>query len=189
MKSWGILALCVSCLLVAPEALAAEEEHGGTGWFYLGVQVLNVAVLAFVLYRFAGRTVSNALQSRSAGIRARLEASESRLQEAESELAALRERLARVDDESGELVRSVVEQAEVERARALERARQSGERIREEARRVADNEILRARQILRDEAAALSTRLAAEMLREQITPQDEARLLADFVERARGPAA
>ena len=76
-------------------------------------------------------------------------------------------------------------QAQAERERTLERARLSAERIREEARRVADNEIVRARQVLRDEAAELATSIAAEFLRERITPEDDARLLADFVDRAR----
>ena len=74
-----------------------------------------------------------------------------RLREAEAELAELRERLASIEAESAALLGQVVEAAQTERERTLERARQGAERIREEGRRVADNEIVRARQVLRDE--------------------------------------
>ncbi|MEE9279999.1 MAG: ATP synthase F0 subunit B [Myxococcota bacterium] len=185
MKPWLALASGLAILLLAPEAWSAEEVEHGPSYFHLALQVFNVAVLGYVLYRFAGKPISEALRDRSDGIRAQIAASETRLREAEAELAELRRRLAAFDEECAALVNRVAVQAQAERERTLERARQSAERIREEARRVADNEIVRARQVLRDEAAELATSIAAELLRERITRADDERLLADFVDRAR----
>ena len=72
--------------------------------------------------------------------------------------------------------------------RARRRARSNGraplpERVREEARRSADQEIERARAELQSEAARLATSLAGEIVRQNVTAQDEDRLLAEFVER------
>ncbi len=187
MTRWLGYAFGLGLVLLAPELWAAEEgTHSSPGWFYVAVQTLNVVVLGYLLYRFAASPISNALSERSQGIRRQIEDSESRLREAETELAELRERLAGIEAESADLLGQVVEQARTERELTLERARQGAERIREEGRRVADNEIVRVRQVLRDEAAALATRLAGEILRERLTAEDDQRLLRDFVERVEG---
>lgn len=187
MTRWLALVLGLAVLLAAPVVLAAEEaDHSGSNWFYLALQVFNIGVLGYVLYRFAGRPISEALRDRSDGVRAQIEESESKLREAEAELAELRERLARFEQESSALLVEARERAQAERARTVERAERSAERIRIEARRVADNEIVRARQILRDEAADLATSIAREILREQITAEDDRRLLDDFVSRSEG---
>ncbi len=189
MTRWLGFALGLGLVLLAPELLAAEEGgEAGPNWFHLAVQIGNVLVLGYLLYRFAARPISNALQERSRRIRTQIEDSESRLGEAEAELAQLRERLAGMEAESAALLSQVVERAQTERARALERARQGAERIREEGRRVADNEIIRAREVLRNEAATLATRIASEILRERLTAEDDQRLLRDFVEHVEGPS-
>ncbi len=190
MTRWLRLALGLCLVLYAPELLAAEEgaAHSGPNWFHLAVQILNVVVLGYVLYRFAGGPISKALRERSQGIRTQIRDSESRLLEAEAELAELRERLAGFEAESADLLAQVALQAQTERERTMERARQGAERIREEGRRVADNEILRAREALRNEAAALATRIASEILRERLTAEDDQRLLRDFVQRVEGPS-
>ena len=189
MRRWLGCALGLGLLLLAPELPAAEESgEAGSPWFHLAVQIGNVLVLGFVLYRFAARPISNALRERSQTIRTQIQASESRLREAEAELAQLRERLAGMEAESAALLAEIVEQTQTERVRTLERARQAAERIREEGRRVADNEIVRVREVLRDEAATLATRIAGELLREQLTRADDQRLLRDFVERVEGPS-
>ncbi len=187
MTRWLAFVLGLSVLLAARVVLAAEEaDHGGPNWFYLALQALNVGILGYVLYRFAGRPISEALRDRSDGIRAQIEESESRLREAETELAELGERLARFEQESSALLGEARDRAQAERSRTVERAEQSAERIRTEARRVADNEIVRARQILQDEAADLATSIAREILEERITPEDDRRLLDDFVSRSEG---
>ncbi len=172
-----------SALLLVPAVGRAASEAGhGPDWTMLALQVLNVGILGFLLYRYAGPFITRALRERSESLRSEIEAARSRLDDVEAENRALRDRLERLDAESGELVERAVEAAEDERARAVARAAQTAEHIGEEARRVADNEIERARQALREEAAELATRLAGEILRERITEDDDRRLVGEFVE-------
>ncbi len=123
MRRWLGCALGLGLLLLAPELPAAEESgEAGSPWFHLAVQIGNVLVLGFVLYRFAARPISNALRERSQTIRTQIQASESRLREAEAELAQLRQRLAGMEAESAVLLAEIVEQTQTERVRTLERA-------------------------------------------------------------------
>lgn len=186
MRAVLLLALCLTGLLVEP-ALASEAgaEHGpgGPDWAYFVYHSIGLALLLGVLVYFTREPLKNFLLDRSEGIRRQIESAEAALATARAEAAELRERLARATQESEALVQTVAAQAEAERLAAFDRAQQAAERIRQEARRSADQEIARARRELQDEAAQLATRIAAEILQQGMTPDDDRRLLGEFVEQ------
>ncbi len=182
-RTLPIAVALLGCLRAADALAAAGVEHHEANWWLLVFQILNVAVLGFLLFYFGRSLVTQALRDRSRGIRREIDEARTRLREVEAENAELRARLERVDAESRELIEQVESQARAERERGALRAAQTAEHIGEEARRVADNEIERARQVLRDDAAALAMRLAGEILAERIRPEDDRRLVREFVER------
>ncbi len=185
----GILVWQLAPVALAAEALAAGGEAAdGPNWAMLGLQALNVGILAFVLVRYAGPALRDYFQNRSQQIRQSIEGAQQSLREAEAKIAELRERLDAFEGESGDLVAGVAEAAEAERARMQDRARATAERIREDAKRVADSEIARARQALRAEAARLATEIAGELLREESTDEDDTRIVAEFTDKIGGSA-
>ncbi len=168
-------------------ALAASEAgHHEPDWKTLGIAALNFGVLAFVIFRFAGKPISDFLFQRSESIRGALRDAQAQLAAAQAENQKLQDRLAHLSEEASEIVALARRQAQAEGARMQQRAHETAARIREEAQRVADMEIARARQALREEAAALATSLAADLLRERIRPEDDQRLLSEFVARVEG---
>jgi len=173
--------------LAALPALASEAsvEHGHAGpdWIYLFYHSLGLSLLIGVLVYYTREPLKNFLLDRSDGIRRQIEGAETALAVARAEADELRAQLARASDESETFVREAADQAEAERTLAMERARQAAERIIREARRAADQEIARARRELQDEAARLATTIAAELLRERMTPEDDRRLISEFVEQ------
>jgi F-type H+-transporting ATPase subunit b len=178
--------LCLAALpAVSAAAEHAHEEHA-TDPMLLVFHAFGLVVLIGVLVYYARAPIQAFLADRSDSLRRQLDASRVALQRAREENDRLRARLERVVEENESAVRSAAEQAEQEKERALERARQSAERVREEARRAADQEILRARGALQEEAARIATELAGEILRQELTPDDDRRMLADFVTRAGG---
>jgi F-type H+-transporting ATPase subunit b len=176
-------ALLLAFALAAQPALAAEGAEHGPSWGMLGFQVLNTAILAGVLVRFARRPMREFLAQRRQSIARGIEDAESALRAARAELDALRARLARADDEAAALERAAAEQAEAERERSLARAQAAAERIREEARRVAEQEVESARQALRAEAASLAVGVAAELVRQNLRRDDDERLVREYVAR------
>jgi F-type H+-transporting ATPase subunit b len=184
------LALSLALALVVDPAFASEAaeaaEHGahhGPDWAYFFYHAFGLAVLLGIIGYYTRTPLANFLKDRSDEIRRRIEAAVSALAAARAESAELSARVARLAAENEDLVRQAAEQAEAERVQALERARQAAERIREEAKLAADQEIVRARRELRDEAATLATRLAGEMLRQSVTAEDDKRIVGEFVER------
>jgi F-type H+-transporting ATPase subunit b len=157
--------------------------EAGLDWAYFLYHALGLAILLGVLVYFSRQPIKSFLLDRSDGIRRQIQGAEAALAAARVETAELNARLARASAEHEEFVRLASEQAEAEHALAMERAALAAERIRQEARRTADQEIARARRELQAEAAQLATSLAAEILREGMTPDDDRRLVGEFVEQ------
>jgi F-type H+-transporting ATPase subunit b len=177
-----LLVLLPAFARAADEAYAAHAEaHHGPDWKTLAIAAVNFAVLLVVLRRFAWPLLQNFFFQRSEAIRKQLEQAQSRLRVAEAELGDLRRRLSHMDEETRRIVADFTEQAARERERSVQRAEQAAARIREEAHRVADRELERARIALQAEAAELAANLAAELMRGQIRPDDQARLADDFI--------
>ena len=181
-----LLALCLAGFVVEPafaSEAAAEHGHAGPDWAYFVYHSIGLAVLLGILTYFTREPLRNFLLDRSDGIRRQIEAAEAALASARAEAAELRARLARSTQESDAFVQAAAAQAEAERVAALERAQQAAERIRQESKRSADQEIARARRELQDEAAQLATQIAAEILRQVMTSEDDRRLVGEFVEQ------
>jgi F-type H+-transporting ATPase subunit b len=183
----ALLLALLFALFAAEPALASEAaaEHGDAGldWAYFFYHSLGLAVLIGVLVYYTREPLKTFLLDRSDGIRRQIEGAEAALAAARAEVAELHARLARASDESDAFVQAAADQAVAERGLAMERAGQAAERIRQESRRAADQEIARARQELQEEAAQLATTIAAEILRQGMTPDDDRRLVAEFVEQ------
>jgi F-type H+-transporting ATPase subunit b len=172
-------------LVLAAPALAASEagEAHGPSFGMLALHALNFAFMLWLLNRYARRPLLDYLAQRSQGIREELDSAQARLLEAEQELDALRTRLAAFDGEAERILATAEQVAQSEKQHAVERARETADRLREDAQRVVQQEIARARTELRAEAANLSTRLAGELLRDKLEPEDDKRLVKEFVDR------
>ncbi|HTO55163.1 MAG TPA: ATP synthase F0 subunit B [Myxococcota bacterium] len=171
--------------LAALAAFGAEHaEHAHEpDYSLLALHAFGLLVLGGILVYFAREPLQTFMRDRSDGIRRQLEAARTALERSEAANAAIRARLGRIAEENENMVRQAAELAERERARALERAQGAAERVREEARRTADQEIERARAELQNEAAELAVSLAGELVRQNLTPDDERRLRSEFVTR------
>ena len=187
MKRWlssGAFLLAMG----AWSALAAEAEHAGghaegEGLWLLIRHALNLAILVFLLVKFALPVLRAFLRERAENLREQIGSARTALETAQRELAELRAQVQRSDDEARDLLAAAQRSAEAEEPLALERSRENAERLRDDARRVADQELQRARDLLQAEAAKLATELAAQILRERLGPDDDRRLFEEFSAR------
>ena len=150
-------------------------------WRWLNL-IIFVAVFVYILRR----PVSEAMRARREGIRRDLMQAQEERNAALAKLEEVEARLARLDAE----VSSVREQSEREATEERERIRKSTEeetrKLREQAQREIESAGKAARQELREFAADQSVRLAEEMIRRDIKPEDDARLVSLRVEELGG---
>jgi F0F1-type ATP synthase membrane subunit b/b' len=147
---------------------------------------VNLLIFAGLFIYILRRPVSEALRARREGIRRELMRAQEERNAALAKLEEVEARLSRLDDE----VRSVREQSEREAAEERERIRRSTEeetrKLREQAQREIESAGKAARADLREFAAEQSVRLAEKMIRRDIRPEDDARLVNLRVEELGG---
>jgi F-type H+-transporting ATPase subunit b len=147
---------------------------------------LNLLIFVGLFIYILRRPVSQAMRARREGIRRDLMRAQEERNAALAKLEEVEARLAKLDAE----VASVREQSEREAAEERERIRRATEeetqKLRMQAQREIESAGKAARQELREFTAEQSVRLAEEMIRRDIKPEDDARLVSLRVEELGG---
>ena len=147
---------------------------------------LNLLIFVGLFVYILRRPVSEAMRARREGIRRDLMRAQEERNAAVAKLTEVEARLAKLDAE----VASVREQSEREAAEERERIRRSTEeetqKLRVQAQREIESAGKAARQELSEFTAEQSVRLAEEMIRRDIKPEDDARLVSLRVEELGG---
>ena len=145
------------------------------------VNLLIFVICAFFLHRRFGRPVREALRSRGERIKHDLARAQDERNQALAKLTEVEARFADLDAE----VTAIKERARVEGEAERERIQLATEaeiaRIREQAKREIESAGKAARHELRRFAATESVRLAEEILKTEIGPDDDARLTSQSV--------
>jgi F-type H+-transporting ATPase subunit b len=173
-------------LLAAEDAAARHPEVMELNWLP-AVTSLVVFLLAFgFLYLKVWPTIIKALDERQAKIRQEIESAEKARLQARAALAQYEQELANARQEAGRVIASAKADAKAAAAelRATNEAHIAEMKQRalhelESARRAAVSE-------LHAEAAGLAADIAARILKREITPQDQQRLVDESLEELAG---
>jgi F-type H+-transporting ATPase subunit b len=149
-------------------------------------KLFNLLLFLGAMFYILRRPISNAFRTRQEGIRSELMRAEEERAAAEARLEEVKGRLARLDAEVEAIRANAQKEAAEERAR-VERATEAEIiKIREQARREIESAAKAARAELRTFTAEQSVKLAEEMIRRDIRPEDDAHLAREYVEELGG---
>lgn len=179
MKRAAYLVTPALLALAGPALAAGGGEEGASG--SLLYSVLNFVLILAVIIFFARKPVAEYLEQRRQGIQRNLEDSAKLLADAEAKLQDWNQRAGRLDAELAEIRETSRRIAEEEREAILAQARANAERIQHDARVAVDQELLRARRTLAAEAGELAIELAAQLISNQVTDEDQRRLFDEFL--------
>jgi F-type H+-transporting ATPase subunit b len=191
-RAWTLAGLlCAVALLVAVPALtfAAEEGgHGGGGGLIsldksLLVQVVNFAILLFVLYRLLYRPFLAKMEERTEAIKKSLEEAQAARAEAAQQQEQNAARLAAAHREAASIREQALREASAEARKQMESAQVQARKLVEDARAQMDAEVRRARETLRAEVADLATSVAEKLVRKSLREEDHRRIVADAITR------
>ncbi|MDR1396832.1 MAG: F0F1 ATP synthase subunit B [Desulfarculales bacterium] len=174
----AVLSLALVTLLACP-ALASEEGASMLESFL--VRTLNFAVFFAILFFFLRKPIKKALAGRRENIRQELEALQAEKENAARLKAEAEELLGKAETESQRLLMEYRQQAEIERSRILKEAAQQIERMHEQAQLTIEREMNLAYAKLKKELALAAMGKAEEILRVQVTAQDQERLNKEFI--------
>ena len=142
------------------------------------VDLLFVGLLVYLLRR----PLAESLRARRENIRAQLMRAQEERNAALAKLEDVNARLARLDAEV-EAVRTQTQREAAEERERIERATEEEmSRLRGQAQREIESAAKTARADLRAYTAEQSVRLAEELIRRDLRPEDDARLMSEYVE-------
>jgi len=183
----ALLPLAATLLPVA--AFASEGGHEGGGGMTLFWQGVNLLILLGVLVHYAREPIRRFFADRRDTVTREIDSAASVLSDAEARLAEWQARADRLEAEVEEIKETARRRAAAESDHIRADAEAAAERIRDDARAAIDQEVARARSALRAEAGELATRLAADLLRANVTEADQRKLVDEFVARVEGAGA
>jgi F-type H+-transporting ATPase subunit b len=168
-------------LSTASPARAAAAGHHEPSWSLTLLGFVNLAIFLFILKRYAWPLVQSYLEDRRDAVVRELEAARQAKAAADQLRAEFEARMQTLESEAERTREELLSIARVEAQRLLDQAQRAAERIRKDARLIADQEVAHARRLLQQETADLIADRAAALLTREITPQDQQRLVQEFV--------
>jgi F-type H+-transporting ATPase subunit b len=165
----------------AGEHGAGPEHAAGIDLKTLALQLINFAVLVFILARFGGPAINKALRARHDQLKTDLDEAARLRSDAEERFRAHEQRLANLEREIQTMLASIRQEAEQEKARIIASAEEKARRIQDETRFALDQQIKEAELNFRAEVAQAAVKVADELLRRSVTASDEQRLAQSFV--------
>lgn len=137
---------------------------------------INFVIFLGVLVYFLRDPLRDFLGDRREKIRRELEEIAAKLKEVEIHLANYQKKLAASDQEIKKLREEFLIEGELEKENLLKKTQGYAEKIREDAKRMGEQELIKAKHRLRRRALLLALDLAKEMLQKNIEPKDQERL-------------
>ena len=172
--------------------LFALSEGGDVHWWdYPGFELwkfINLGIFLAVMILILRRRMSEAFRTRREGIRTELARAQQERDAAVAKLKEVEERLARLDSEVSVIQEQSKREAAEENQRIVRDTETEVAKLSEQAQREIERAGKTARHELRRYTAEQSVRMAEEMIRREIKPEDDARLITRNIEDLGGAA-
>ena len=143
---------------------------------------INFSIFAYVIVRFLAAPIREFFRDRTERLRDELEVGARAREQAARLRAQIEHDLAELPAEQARLKADLLATAEKARATLLTQGREAAERIRADARLVADQETQAAQRAVRAEVVEEAIRQAIPLVKAALTPDDQARFVREFVE-------
>lgn len=155
-------------------------------WFTVGAQILNFLVLVWLLKRFLYQPILHAIDAREKRIAAELADADAKKAEAQKERDTFQQKNEAIDQQCDDLLRKAAAEAQAERQRLLDEARQAAEALsskRQETLRTEARDLQQAiRRRTREEVFAITRKALADLAATSL----EERLVAVLLQRLQG---
>ncbi|MBI5236040.1 MAG: ATP synthase F0 subunit B [Deltaproteobacteria bacterium] len=159
---------------------AAHKADSGMLW-----KVINFAILVVGIVIIWKKVIGKLLNKRSVDIEEALKSAEEAKKTAEIRAAEYRDKLGELEKNVSDVLKELEIEGASERARIIKEAEAAATRLMEQARATAAQEIKKAKIELRREATEIASKLAEEILKKELTPTDQQRLVKDNIEKLR----
>ncbi len=149
-------------------------------------RVVNFAVLLWILIKFTGKPIKNYFANRREALIQEINEANRAKEAAECLYREYQKKLVHLEDEVKELESRIRAEAEVEKQRIMTEAEQFVIKVRQQAEQMANQEVSMAKRRLKYEAAKLAIQAAEKMIKENISPADQDKMVEIYLEKVVG---
>ncbi len=161
------------------------SDLGINGWNLI-IQLIAFIIFIYLLWKFALGPITRVLDQRTERVRESMEAAQRMQQDLQATAARNEEVLSEARRQAQDILGQSRQQGEALVARAREAAEQQQEIFLTQARATLQAETEQARQQLRQEVADLAVNAASKIVRKELDPATQARLIQETLSEASG---
>jgi F-type H+-transporting ATPase subunit b len=185
LRIQGLLLGLLSGLAMAGAAWASEAGgHGGIDPAKLNDllwRTVNFVIFAGIMYKLAAKPIKVFFASRKTDINTELQDLESQKIKVQKALKEAKAQLAAVAAERDQLIQQYIAEGEAEKAKIIEKAEQSAQRLKDMAIMTIEAETKKAAAELKQEIVETAVKLSERIIKEKIVPEDQQRLVDDYL--------
>ena len=149
-------------------------------------RVLNLAVLLWVIIKFAGKPVREFFAGRRETLLQGVQEAQEAKAAAEKIFSEYQAKLAGLEAELQEMKKRSQLEAEREKERMRQETEELVAKLGQQARQMADQEVATAQRALRNEAARLAVEVAERLVKENVTDADRQLMVENYLEKVVG---
>jgi len=177
-----IFTLTVFLVCANTVLFAAESEGGGSPLMDFIWKVVNVVVLGAIIYKFAKKPVGNALNSSAESAKKLIRDAREAEEKLTAELDEMRGKIAGLEKEAEQMVKTARKDAKIEKERIIEEGRQEIERMKRQASFALEQERRKAEADLRHWIAEESVTLAEKELKQEMNQNQQNKLVKKYMD-------
>lgn len=185
MKKFKTVGL-VTAALVLCAAIAFASDGGGGGYnrlLDLLYRVINFGIVAFLVYKFAGKRIVDMLSGRTKQIETDLADLDERKEDAEKRLLEVEASIANLEAEKAKILEDAKAQGEAMRQAIIDKAEVQAAQIRAQAEVSAAQEAKLAIDAIREELAEKITAAAEDLVKKQLKKKDHEDLVNEYLKK------
>jgi F-type H+-transporting ATPase subunit b len=177
----------LAILLLIPVVVfaAGGGEHADSGVILKDFlyRCFNFVLMVGLLAYFLTKPVRKGLKGRREEIEKTLADAQAAKEAAEAKYREYSVKLAKATEEIASITAAIQREGELEREKILNAAKEMAVKIEKEADSKAFSVVAKARIELREEAARLAVELAEDMLKKQVSADDQKRLVDEYMQK------
>ena len=162
-------------------ASEAEEGHHHLNWTDFTYRTVAFVILVGILVKLLRKPIANFLNARRDEIQRLIAELETKTAEARAEQARVQAKVGSLEQETRRIVDELIAEGEEEKKKIIEAAHRQAEYIQQQAEIAIEQEILAARDSLKNEVADLSVAAAQDLIQKRMKADDQQRLVREFM--------
>ena len=180
------LTIMIGLVLLPAVVLASGDGgHADSGVILkdFAYRCFNFALLVGLVAYFVTKPIRKGLKGRTEEIEKTLADAQAAKEAAEAKHLEYSEKLAKATEEITSITDSIRREGELERDKIIAAAKELAINVEQEAENKAAGVVNKARTELREEAASLAVELAEDMLKKQVSADDQKRLVEEYMQK------